>query len=214
MNALTHEDLSARQMPFETLDTTSRSLSRRGGDVLISDTVGFIRRLPQSLLGSFESTLSEIHEASLLVVVVDGSDYEWNRHVDTTQEMLGRLGVLDTPRFYVFNKADRMQENPEEKNFSEACQDYPYVVLSSHDPSAVGRLKETLLKVVRKTQNFLDVFVPFTAGRIMSQIHSECQILESETTERGFRMTIGGDPSVLSTVMHRLQELGDETPTH
>ena len=73
MNALTGASLSARDMPFETLDTTSRCLTRHGGDVLVSDTVGFIRRLPERLLASFESTLAEIVEASLLVVVVDAA---------------------------------------------------------------------------------------------------------------------------------------------
>src|SRR6202000_506614 len=89
MNALTGAKLSARDMPFETLDTTSRALSRHGGDVLVSDTVGFIRRLPERLLASFESTLAEIVEASLLVVVVDASDDERGLHLEQTPTILG-----------------------------------------------------------------------------------------------------------------------------
>lgn len=85
MNALTGARLSARDMPFETLDTTSRCLTRHGGDVVISDTVGFIRRLPDRLLGSFESTLAEVTEASLLVIVVDISDDERDLHAETTR---------------------------------------------------------------------------------------------------------------------------------
>src|SRR6185369_13908085 len=84
MNALTAAELSARDMPFETLDTTSRCLTRHGGDVLISDTVGFIRRLPERLLASFQSTLAEITEASLLLIVVDAGDDEWKLHLETT----------------------------------------------------------------------------------------------------------------------------------
>src|SRR6185369_8247318 len=104
MNALTSTRLSARDMPFETLDTTSRCLTRHGGDVVVSDTVDFIRRLPERLLASFESTLSEIGEASLLVIVVDVSDYEREQQLETTLQMLERMRAHEIPRFYVFNK--------------------------------------------------------------------------------------------------------------
>src|SRR5262249_8818488 len=108
MNALTGAGLSARDMPFETLDTTSRCLTRPGGDVLMSDTVGFIRRLPERLLESFASTLAEIAEASLLVVVVDASDHELDLHLDTTRALIEKVGAASVPRFFVFNKLDRL----------------------------------------------------------------------------------------------------------
>ena len=93
MNALTDAGLSARDLPFETLDTTSRCLTRHGGDVIISDTVGFIRRLPARLLESFQTTLAEIVEASLVTVVVDLSDPEWRMHVETTDAQIAELGA-------------------------------------------------------------------------------------------------------------------------
>jgi GTP-binding protein HflX len=98
MNGLTAAGLSARDVPFETLDTTSRCLTRHGGDVLLSDTVGFIRRLPARLLASFETTLAEIREASLLAMVVDLSDPEWAMHADTTEAVLERLEAAEIPR--------------------------------------------------------------------------------------------------------------------
>ena len=108
MNGLSSTDLPVRDRPFETLDTTSRCLTRHGGDVLLSDSVGFIRRLPDRLLASFESTLAEAIEASLLLVVVDASDPERAEHLRTTDQILERLGASDVPRFVVFNKADKM----------------------------------------------------------------------------------------------------------
>ena len=84
--------LSARDRPFETLDTTTRCLTRHGGDVLLSDTVGFIRRLPERLFASFESTLAEITEASLLLVVVDVSDPELEEHLRLIETVLGATG--------------------------------------------------------------------------------------------------------------------------
>ena len=93
MNALTSEEFSSKDQPFETLDTVSRSLSRYGESVLLSDTVGFIRRLPERLLNSFASTLSEVKESNLIVLVLDLSDYEWKEHLSTTTEVLARLGA-------------------------------------------------------------------------------------------------------------------------
>ena len=89
MNALCHAELSVRDRPFETLDTTTRCLTRHGGDVLLSDTVGFIRRLPDRLFASFESTLAEITEASLLLVVVDVADPELEEHLRLIAALLG-----------------------------------------------------------------------------------------------------------------------------
>ena len=97
-----------RDRPFETLDTTTRCLTRHGGDVLLSDTVGFIRRLPDRLYASFESTLAEIKEASLLLVVVDGSDPELEEHLRLIEVVLGRLAAAALPRLVVFNKSDRL----------------------------------------------------------------------------------------------------------
>src|SRR6185295_2441993 len=110
MNALTAAELSVRDRPFETLDTTSRSLTRHAGDVLLSDTVGFIRRLPERLFASFESTLAEITEASLLLVVVDVSDPELEEHLRLIDMVLGRLEAAGLPRFLVFNKSDRLND--------------------------------------------------------------------------------------------------------
>ena len=101
---------SVRDRPFETLDTTTRCLTRHGGDVLLSDTVGFIRRLPDRLFASFESTLAEITEASLLLVVVDVSDPELEEHLRLIEVVLGRLGGGGAP------EARRLQqERPAER---------------------------------------------------------------------------------------------------
>jgi GTPase len=131
MNALTGAGLSARDMPFETLDTTSRCLTRHGGDVLISDTVGFIRRLPDRLLASFESTLAEIVEASLLVIVVDASDHERELHLQTTRELVEKIGAKDVPRFYVFNKQDRLPAALQAEELERWSEGHPWAALSS-----------------------------------------------------------------------------------
>lgn len=138
MNALTASDLSARDMPFETLDTTSRCLSRHGEQVLLSDTVGFIRRLPERLLASFESTLAEIVEASLLVIVVDASDPERDLHLKATLQIIERIGAERVPRFYVFNKRDRLTTVPDESELARWSDGHSWALLATADARARG----------------------------------------------------------------------------
>lgn len=206
MNALTEERLSARDRPFETLDTTSRCLTRHGTNVLLSDTVGFIRRLPERLLASFESTLSEIQEASLLAVVVDASDPEWELHLRTTEGLLERLEASEVPRFYVFTKIDRLTTGVSEATLCALRGEHPQMSLSSHDPMAVGRLKDALIRHARRTQRVRRIFVPYTATKATALVYGRCRVLESEAKERGIRFTLEAQPHLLTQVAVAAQE--------
>lgn len=204
MNALTSETLSARQQPFETLDTTSRSLTRHGQPVLLSDTVGFIRRLPERLLASFESTLAEIREANLLTVVVDISDYEWVAHLNTTHAMLERLGADQIVRFYVFNKADCIDQVPLAA-IQELTDGHPFQVLSSHDPGQVRELKESLLSQVRRDLTRRTLLVPYSAARVMNRVYRDCRVLASKTTARGLRLDLQAELRVFQQIQEELK---------
>ena len=157
MNALTSAELSVRDRPFETLDTTARCLTRHGGDVLLSDTVGFIRRLPERLFASFETTLAELREASLLVVVVDLSDPERASHLRTTQRILERLGANKVRRLIAFNKLDQATDEDVEA----LAGDHPYAAVSARDPATVARLEDAILAHVRADHVVREVFVPY-----------------------------------------------------
>ncbi len=207
MNALTAEELSARNMPFETLDTTSRCLSRHGGDVVLSDTVGFIRRLPQSLLASFETTLAEIRESSLILIVVDTADYEWQEHLKITVGLLEKLEASDIARFYIFNKMDRLISPPSSTLLEEMSEGCAYITLSSRDEKAVLQLKETLLQMVHREQETLDLLVPYRASPIFSMIYSKCKVLKTETKAEGLHFSIQGSSEAIAQIQHKLKEL-------
>jgi GTP-binding protein HflX len=200
MNALTEAGLSARDMPFETLDTTSRALTRHGGDVLISDTVGFIRRLPTRLLASFESTLAEIREASLLAIVVDLSDPEWAMHIDTTETMLERLEATEIARYYIFNKLDRVVEVPPEEQLRERAKGHAFALLSSHDEAAVERLKTELIAAARRTYRRVQLFVPYAAGDVIASVYAGCHVLGAEATELGMQFTVEAADEVIARI--------------
>jgi GTP-binding protein HflX len=205
MNALTHAGLSARDMPFETLDTTSRCLTRHGGEVVISDTVGFIRRLPERLLASFESTLSEIGEASLLLLVIDVSDPEHQLQLRTTLELIEKMGAHELPRFYVWNKVDRLEQAPDLEELARSSDGHPWVALSTRDARAVAELEAKLIATVRRQEEELSAFVPYTAAATLSLIFASCRVLRSHANDGGLKLRIRAAPAVISRVRHALE---------
>lgn len=207
MNALTDGDFSSADQPFETLDTVSRSLCRHGGHVVLSDTVGFIRRLPERLIESFEATLAEARESSLLAIVVDISDYEWRDHLNITLDLLEKLGAGDVPRFFVFNKADRLTELPSQESLGEVAEGSPFLLVSSHDASAVEALRQALLTTVRSDHREVSVLIPYGAAEALDIIYGRCQVLDSEAVDEGLRMRIQGSSIVLGGLLKEHQEV-------
>jgi GTPase len=197
MNALSDAGLSARDRPFETLDTTTRCLTRHGGDVLLSDTVGFIRRLPERLFTSFESTLAEICEASMLLVVVDVSDPELEEHLRLTEAVLARLRAASLPRLVVFNKSDRLGAAPAAKELARLAGNHQHLCLSAHDQAAVASLREVILAAARSRQAVRELFVPYERGELSGRIYAQCRVLRAHATARGTQFVIEGDPAVV-----------------
>lgn len=203
MNALSGSDLSARSRPFETLDTTTRALTRHGGGVLIADTVGFIRDLPHRLLASFSTTLAEAREADLLVVVVDLSDLEWPMHLQTTIEQLEAIGAGEVPRFVVFNKADAVDTVPELDPGG------PFAVVSAHDEAAMDGLRTRLIEAARAACLVTEtLWVPWAAEAVSKALYGTCRVLSSEADQDGLRLTFQGTPAAVARVLQLGEEAG------
>jgi GTP-binding protein HflX len=113
LNALTHAGVAVRDQLFATLDPTLRRLTLPGNRVaLLSDTVGFIRKLPHQLVAAFQATLEEIQEAAVLLHVVDISHPNAQAQQEAVESVLGELGLADRPTVLVFNKIDRLGRSP------------------------------------------------------------------------------------------------------
>jgi GTPase len=205
MNALTSAGLSVRDRPFETLDTTSRALTRHGGDVLLSDTVGFIRRLPERLFASFESTLAEVSEASLLLVVIDVSDPEAAEHLRLSRDVLQRLGAEQTPRLIVWNKLDRLHQPPSAQDLDAWSEGMPHIALCSHDSAAALELRERLLRLVRADHSEREVFVPYERSALASRIYAGCRVVKATATPRGTQFVIEGKRHFIDEIARSLR---------
>ena len=206
MNGLTAAGLSARDRPFETLETTSRSLTRHGGDIILSDTVGFIRRLPERLFASFESTLAEVAEASLLLLVADVSDPECALHLTTTEEQLERLSAGDIERFYVFNKTDRLAEPARDDVLAGWSKGHDYMALCSQDEAALRELRERVLAAARGGLLVRRVFVPYRASAVSQDIYAHCRVLAATPTEDGMEFEIEGKPHWVERIVRNSRE--------
>jgi GTP-binding protein HflX len=207
MNALAATDLSARARPFETLDTTTRCLNRHGSDVILSDTVGVIRRLPERLLASFESTLAEMADASLLVVVVDAADEEKELHLRATRDLIAKMGAEEVPRFYVFNQIDRLPEPPDPADCERWSEGTPWMALSSRDAKATSDLAQKLLSIVRRDEEELTIFVPYAASEVLDLVYARCRVLNSVATERGVQIEVQAPRATTARIRQALRKV-------
>ncbi|TLN03244.1 GTPase HflX, partial [bacterium] len=141
LNALTSSDVFTEDLLFATLDTSTRRLRfPREREVIITDTVGFIRELPKGLVGAFKATLEELSDANLLLHVVDISNPAYEKHMVSVESLLDELGLSDKPVIKVFNKADLLDE----KLAGELARKEGAILMSAKTRSSFGPLLEEM----------------------------------------------------------------------
>jgi GTP-binding protein HflX len=183
MNALTRAGVLVADQLFATLDPTVRRLRLPGSRrATLSDTVGFVRKLPHDLVEAFRSTLEEVSLASLVLHVADASAPDVEEQVDAVREVLGRIGAEGIPEVLALNKADLLSE----VDRARAQRRFPEAVLVS---ALEGRGLEELLDRVAATLPAPPVevllFVPYDQQRVVARLYEEAEILESRTEEGG-----------------------------
>jgi GTP-binding protein HflX len=141
LNALTGSQVSAEDRPFETLDTSSRRLRfPRDREVIVTDTVGFIRDLPKALVVAFMATLEELRDADLLLHVIDASSPRLDAQIDAVEQILSDLSLSHIPRIRALNKCDKL--SPDE--IAGLGRHYRALAISAVTPNTLGPLVETL----------------------------------------------------------------------
>ena len=146
MNLITKSDVFAENKLFATLDTTVRKMVIRNLPFLVTDTVGFIRKLPTQLIESFKSTLNEITESDLLLHIVDISHPNYEQHIDSVNEILGQIDSSDKPLILVYNKIDSIDDH----SFIELNKSDEKEYISAQKKININQLKEKIFKHVRK----------------------------------------------------------------
>lgn len=188
LNALTQAGVLVADQLFATLDATTRTLELPEGRIVtLTDTVGFIHKLPHSLVEAFKSTLDEVREADLLVHVVDGSHPQAFEQIAAVHEVLGEIGAADRPALLVFNKADAM--TPEARAL--LLNRYPHaVVCSALTGEGLDTLRTRMAEEAARQALTLTLLVPYERGDIVALAHDHTHIVSEEFTEEGTRLVV------------------------
>lgn len=185
MNALTKENLMAKDILFATLDTSVRVIDpKTRPKILLSDTVGFIKNLPHSLIESFKSTLDEVKDADLLLHVVDISSSNFKEQMQVTDDVLEEIGANEIPVIHVFNKVDLLVDDPFFPRI--ISKNYPKsVCVSALDPLMCNKVKETIYEFFTHDMISQKILVDLSDSKTMSMIYRLCMILGSSCLEDG-----------------------------
>ena len=190
MRALTGSQVLVADKLFATLDTTVRTLHPETVPrILVSDTVGFIKKLPHDLVASFRSTLDEALEASLLLLVVDASDPTFRAQLAVTTAVLTEIGANVVPSRLILNKCDRIDTEARAAltaEFPEALQ------LSAHDAEDVAALHASLVAGFDRDLADAELFVPWARAALMGQIHAAVRVLDEAHEDEGVRFQVRG----------------------
>lgn len=183
MRLLTGGDIYVEDALFATLDTTVRALSPATSPrVVVADTVGFLRNLPNHLLASFRSTLDEALDADLLLVVVDVSDPEWQAQLEVTREVLSEVGGDSIPSVVLLNKADRLA--PDALDEAHKLVDRS-VIVSAKDPESPKRVRQLIIDALDAQRELAELHIPYQAGAIFGSIHQGAHVLAERFDELG-----------------------------
>jgi GTP-binding protein HflX len=202
LNALTGAEVEVRDRLFHTLDPTTRTFELSGRDYLLTDTVGFIEKLPHQLVEAFKATLEETVLADLILHVVDASATEERRLADmqAVDEVLEEIGAGEKPRLLVFNKVDLLSE--EERRETEL--DHPEAVLvSAREGEGLERLRERIEAAFEETLTEVELLIPYSQGGRLHELHEVAGDLERTEREDGVLV----HAKVPSAEMHRFSDL-------
>lgn len=204
MRALTGSDILVADKLFATLDTTVRPLHPESRPkVLISDTVGFIKKLPHDLVASFKSTLDEALNASLLLYVVDSSDPAFPSQLEVTQGVLHEVGATDIPHLLVLNKRDRLTEGERDdlsRRFPDAC------MISTRDKEDLQRLRNRILGYFETDMIERDLFIPYLAQGVVGDVRSRARVLGESYNENGLTLKVRAKPELFEQFEKKIEK--------
>ncbi|MBR2834484.1 MAG: GTPase HflX [Coriobacteriales bacterium] len=199
LNQLTGADVYVQDQLFATLDPTSRVLELPGGrQIIVSDTVGFVQKLPTTLVEAFKSTLSEVAHAHLILKVVDATDENREHELKAVDETLDAIHAHDIPVIVVYNKCDLLDEIE-----LEALQHrYPHALfVSAQTGWGIDTLIDRLSRTAAARDTTVSVIIPFSNARLVQDCHTRGRIIQEECKEDGYHITAEVPPALAGQLM-------------
>ncbi len=200
LNSLTGSDIHAENRLFDTLDPTARKFRISDtAEVILSDTVGFIRKLPHHLTKAFRATLEELLFADLLLLVSDVSNPEMATHELVVEEVIRNLGAGDTPKLHVFNKCDLIEDiSPFEHDADSVC-------VSATTGFGFSELKEKIAKMLSLTSRRAEFEIPYKKSALLDALHRDAKILSTEYKDEFILVTAIVDDKIYGFINHELR---------
>ena len=183
LNCLTGSDIPANDRLFDTLDTTTRRWRIDAAqEVLLSDTVGFIRKLPTHLVEAFKATLEELTYADVLLHVIDLSNPEWEAQAEVVDRLIDQLGAAHTPCIRVFNKCDAyLGILPHGENI---------VCISARSGEGAAELTECVRAILGRADHHVTLLLPYAQGALLETLHRDCAVLHTDYRDDGIALEV------------------------
>ena len=206
LNRLTGAAIPANDRLFDTLDTTTRLLAVSDTlNVVVSDTVGFIRKLPHQLVEAFRATLEELEYADILLHVIDVSNPEWRRQADVVEALITELGAGELPRINVYNKCDKLPPGEIMPHGEDIC------LLSARTGEGVAELLDMIAKRLDPGIRRVTAFLPYDKGGLLDTLYREASVESVEYESGGIAVTAVCGPAVLGQIRAYLTESDGES---
>lgn len=191
LNQLTGAGVFAHDELFATLDPTTRSLAlSEGRKVTITDTVGFIQKLPTTLVEAFKSTLAEVVNADLVLEVVDATDRNRDLQMEAVEQVLADIEAAEIPRLVVYNKCDLLDGDARQA----LRQAHPGdLVVSARDGEGMGSLRHAMAREASRGERVLTVLLPYERGSIARMAHERCRVVSARYVAEGTLLTVSAD---------------------
>ncbi|WP_322290254.1 GTPase HflX [Paratractidigestivibacter sp.] len=207
LNRLTGSDVYAKDELFATLDPTTRSLVlEEGRKITLTDTVGFIQKLPTTLIEAFKSTLAEVRAADLVLLIVDASDARWRDEMDAVVAILKDIEADSIRRVLVINKSDLLTA---EDRRALALENPEAVVISAQEGRGIDTLLYRIGKEASEGDESLTVLVPYEKGLLLKMVHERCQVMRERHVDGGLLATVKASERMRSTLdPYRVEDEG------
>lgn len=203
MRALTGSEVYVEDKLFATLDTTVRALQPEAKPrILVSDTVGFIKKLPHDLVASFKSTLDEALEASHLLHVVDAADPSWESQLEVTQDVLAEIGAREVPSTLVMNKIDLLDADDLKRLRSR----YPDAwFVSARDSADIRLLRTRIIEIFEALYEEVELLIPYNRQAVLSEMHDAGRVISENWEEGGVTVKWRAEPEAIGRIRSRLR---------
>lgn len=198
LNALTDADIYAKDELFATLDPTTRSIDlAEGRKITLTDTVGFIQKLPTTLIESFKSTLAEVCAADLILEVCDAHDPNWKRKIEAVDSILKQIEADAIPKVIVFNKTDLLEPSAlaELRQLSPTAE-----FISAENHVGLDGLMHRMALEASRGDTVVTALIPYEKGILIKMVHERCQVIREQYVEGGLQVTCKASVRMAATL--------------